>query len=119
MDVTKVKYVRVHVRRSELHTTETAVPLWELPVLQAVHGDVTVIGETLVEREPPSASEEFERLLKRYKQSRTDDGALSLPYVATVYGQFGVGEKALERAIREATFVDDDDLVGVLVSAGG
>lgn len=124
---TKIRYARVTIQRSELHTCETAVPLWEVPILEAIHGSreagntaITVHGETLVEREPPDPADEFTRLSNRYRKAKGEDGSFSMPFVAAVYGQFGVGTAALGRAIQEATVqTDDDDLLGAPVSAGG
>lgn len=130
--VTKIRYVRLSVRRSELHTAEITVPAWELPLVEAVHGSrdegstaVTVLGDVFVEREAPNAGDEFVRLSNRYKLAKNEDGSPSLPFVAAVYGQFGVGTAALASAIRNATVESSEkdalaDLLGdIKISAGG
>ena len=130
--ITKIRYVRLNIRRSELHTVEVAVPAWEVPIIEAMHGKpdegetaVTVLGDTLIEKKPPRPADEYTRLANRYKDAKNDDGSKSLPYVSAVYGQFGVGQGALASAIRAATVELSDaealaDLLGdVNVSAGG
>lgn len=115
------------IRRNELQTTRRTVPLWELPLLQAIHGAeaVSEVGDEVVEMDPPAANTEFTRLSNRYKQMEEDDGSKGPFYVVAVYGQFGVGTQALARAIeasvaREAPrAAAHADLVGSQVSAGG
>lgn len=108
-----VKGQHIKIRRSELHTVEEFVPLWEVPVIAAVHdeGAVQVTSEGIIaHRELPDAKEEFERLENRYKRARNDDGSQGLPVVATVYGQHGAGLQTLKRAIADAK-VDEESLV--------
>lgn len=125
-----IRFKKASIRHNELSTLHVDVPAWELPVLQAVHGgSVVETGEFLVDRDPPSAADEFERLTNRYKEAPGEDGSISkLPFVAAVYGQFNIGVTALTAAIREATVVkapakqrakSNADLVGDQVSAGG
>jgi hypothetical protein len=105
-----LKYIKAHVRISELHTQPVTVPAWELPILQIVHsgeGDVTVVGENLVDRLPPEANDEFTRLANRYGNTRTEDGSIGVPYVVSVYGQFGIGNAALAKAIAAATVIEE------------
>lgn len=96
-----MKYAIVNVVLSELHTQQMAVGPWEVPVLQAVHGvaDVQIVGEKSVDREPPDAADEFQRLQNRY---RAPAGENAIPYVAQVYGAHGQGVQRLAQAIREA-----------------
>jgi hypothetical protein len=125
-----LKYIKAHIRVSELHTQEVTVPEWEVPILRAIHaanGDaVTVVGEELIDRTPPFAGDEFVRLATRYRNTKTDDGGQGIPYVASVYGQFGVGNDRLEQAIKAATVADAEivetpaeDLIGEKVSSVG
>lgn len=97
-----LKHIIVDIRRSETTTVRKDYPTWEIPVLKAVHGEdnVTEVGDRLVDRNPPEAADEFQRLAERYRRSRSEDGSLALPYVALVYGQMGV--QRLEAAIRAA-----------------
>lgn len=90
----------VHVRLSELHTQQLVVPPWEVPVLQAVHGDadVQVVGSVTLDRELPEPTAEYERLERRYGRDSKSEQA----YVAMVYGQFGAGIANLERAMLDA-----------------
>lgn len=81
---------------------------WEVPILIAVHNpasgtendaaNVEEIGELLVDRDPPDAKDEFRRLAQRYRNPEGSD----IPFVAAVYGQFGVGTLGLAKAIADA-----------------
>lgn len=105
-----IKGQRIAIRRTELHTVEDTLPLWEVPVVSAVHDDgaVKVLAEVVITgRELPDAKEEFERLDVRYKRARNDDGSFGLAVVETVYGQHGAGIQALKRAIAEAAIAED------------
>lgn len=108
-----IKGQRVSIRRSELHTVEDTLALWEVPIVDAVHdeGALKVLADVIIaDRELPAAKEEYERLENRYKRARNDDGSFGLPVVAVVYGQAGVGLQALKRAIQDAK-VEEDSLV--------
>lgn len=105
-----VKGQTINIRRSELHTAQETLPLWEVPVVAAVHADgaVQVVQEViLADRTLPDAKEEYERLESRYKRARNDDGSLGDAVVAEVYGKHGAGVQALKRAISEATVAED------------
>jgi hypothetical protein len=108
-----VKGQKIEIRRSELHTVVATLPLWEIPVVAAVHdeGALKVVGDVVIAHcDLPDAKEEFERLSNRYKLARNDDGSFGLPVVATVYGQHAAGVSALKRAIAEAQ-TEADSLV--------
>lgn len=108
-----IKGQLISIRRSELHTVEDTVALWEVPVIAAVHDDgaVKVLSDVVIaSRDLPDPKEEFERLESRYKRARNDDGSQGLPVVATVYGQHAAGLQTLRRAIADAK-VEDDSLV--------
>lgn len=86
------------VRMSEVSTHRIEVPRWEIPVLQAIHGnDLQVVGNVVVKRAIPEPSDEFQRLATRYgpKNEKT-------PAVAAVFGNFGPGTAALRNAIRDS-----------------
>lgn len=113
-----LRHIAVEIRRNETIQLRNSFPEWEIPVLRAVHGDdnVTVVGEKLVDRDPPDAQDEFVRLNERYKRSRNDDGSLSTPFVHMVYGEMGVGR--LADAIQAAvTDPPEGDLVGDVAPA--
>lgn len=115
-----IRHVFVDIRRNEGATVRNSFPLWEVPILKVVHGEdsITVVGEKLVDREPPEAHDEFTRLNTRYKRSRADDGAQSTPYVHMVYGELGVAK--LAAAIAEAVVdAPQGDLTGLVSSVGG
>jgi hypothetical protein len=107
-----VKGQVIEIRRSELHTASETMPLWEIPLIEAIHEHgIKVIKEVVIAgREPPNPMEEFQRLENRYKRARNEDGSFGLPVVAAVYGQHAAGLQALSRAI-EAAKVEEDSLV--------
>jgi hypothetical protein len=114
-----LRYKMIEIRLSELQTLQLSIPTWELPVLAAVHAgaEITDRGEEMIEREPPEAGDEYRRLAIRYRNSRTEDGGIGPPFVAIVYGQFGVGTQKLADAIKAATVEVKnvpvtDDLIG-------
>ncbi len=96
-----ILYQKLDVRASELTTIRVEVAAWESPVLQAVHGDdVSFVSESVIDdKEAPEAGDEFARLVVRYKA----EGEEGVPPVAAVYGQFGPGIAALQKAIEAAT----------------
>ena len=96
-----ILYQKLDIRTSELTTTRVEVAAWESPVLQAVHGDnVTFVSESVLkDRVAPEAADEFARLSNRYK-GETEE---TPPFVTAVYGQFGPGVAALQKAIEAAT----------------
>lgn len=105
----KIKHAEVELRQNETTTTNLLLPVWEVPVLEAVHGSnkVKVLAEKLVVRNKPDTSTEFERLSTRYKESRNDEGFKGPKYVTMVYGDFAAGVRNLGNAIDAAcgTFV--------------
>jgi hypothetical protein len=114
------KYVRAKIRLSELHVQPVFVPRWELPVLQAVHADVQVVGEENHRaKRAVDAADEFARLANRYGSPEVG----APPFVAAVYGAYGPGLAKLEHeiaiaAVPEPTTPDalfestDDSLLG-------
>jgi len=96
-----ILFQKLDIRTSELTQTRVEVAAWESPVLQAVHGEnVTFVSETVLEdRVAPDAADEFVRLSERYK-GETEE---SPPFITLVYGQFGPGVAALQKAIEAAT----------------
>lgn len=107
-----IKFFVLKIRSSEHTTFRTETAAWEVPILEAVHADandgdtgeqassnVEVVGEFLVDREPPAAADEFRRLANKY---RSPEGT-GISYVASVYGNHGVGVQGISRAIKEAT----------------
>jgi len=96
-----ILFQKLDIRTSELTQTRVEVAAWESPVLQAVHGEnVTFVSESVLEdRIAPDAADEFARLAERYK-GETED---SPPFITMVYGQFGPGVAALQKAIEAAT----------------
>lgn len=96
-----ILYQKLDIRASELTTIRVIVAAWESPVLQAVHGDnVSFVSEAIIDhKKAPEAGDEFARLAERYKGESEE----AIPPVAAVYGQFGPGVAALQKAIEAAT----------------
>jgi hypothetical protein len=103
----KYRHILADVRLSETHTQRVVLPEWEIPVLQAVHGNnVTEVGTNDLDRKGEvEASNEFTRLAEKYKGEPDQP-----PYVAAVYGLFGPGVTALGKAIKAATVEDEAEL---------
>jgi hypothetical protein len=94
-----MQYAICDVRVSELHTKQLTCPPWEVPVLQAIHGEnVQVIGQQEVDRDPPDPDDEYKRLCNRYSSNKEESNSI----VAQVYGTYDSGIKALAKAIGEA-----------------
>ena len=96
-----ILYQKLDIRTTELTQVRVEVAAWESPVLQAVHGEnVTFVSESVLEdRVAPEAADEFVRLSERYK-GETEE---TPPFITAVYGQFGPGVAALQKAIEAAT----------------
>lgn len=97
----KLRYAKVRVRLSEAHIRVVTVYPWEVPILQAVHGEGTAPTGEFIEKEvanAPDAAKEFERLAARYRAPANGD----TPYVALVYGNFGLGVAKIDEQIKGA-----------------
>lgn len=111
---------RVRIRRSELATMVRDVPDWEVPLLEALWAEAFSVDRDIVmRREPPASAEaEYKRLVKVYKEALDEKGDMTgVTYAAAVYGQFGVGVKALARAIEAATLPAESDVSDLLCVA--
>jgi hypothetical protein len=100
-----MRMAQLRVQRSELSThTEIMFP-WEAPILQHIHGALSVkeIGESFEPFEVPDAQGEFDRLASRYGQ----DNESGIPYVVQVYGQGRIGLEALRQEINKAATAVD------------
>lgn len=80
-----MELVSVGIKRNPAHTIHRECPDYEVPVLQELHGDMSVIvGErkAIPKDEVPDAQTAYDALLARYN---TNDGAQALN---TVYRSF-------------------------------
>lgn len=104
-----VKGAIIEIRRSELHTVQDHVPMWEIPVIEAVHAlGIKLIEEKILAHvEAPEAGDEYTRLENRYRRSRNEDGSQGIPVVAQIYGMHAAGVQALGRAIDSAKLAAD------------
>jgi len=99
-----MQFRKVNILRDETTSILSLVADWEVPLLEAIHGEERLsIGE-LVEAQgrewPTDARGEFQRLGALYGVTGSGDNALS--FVERVYGAGSIGVKNLERAMAEA-----------------
>ena len=98
-----IKYSIADVKMNERNTQQVTVGPWEIPIMMAVHGGhVKVVDTVSLEREPPDASMEYDRLANKYRNGHGEEGAGQPPYVEQVYGKFGEGIAKLDAAIQAA-----------------
>jgi hypothetical protein len=118
-----VKMQTIELRISDHQILRVSVPAWEVPILEVIHNrePMVHIEDYLADRVVPDANDEFQRLATRYRNIVEEDGSKGIPFVAAVYGQFGVSK--LERAIRDAIVTvpaaSNADLLGEPVSSVG
>lgn len=86
------------------------VPRWEVPILEAVHADVTPIRGIVEDRPTPSSDQEYDRLIACYGESVSEDGSKGVAYVAAVYGQMGAGRAALRTAMQACVLPADTEV---------
>lgn len=119
---TKLRHITALVRVTEALTVQITVPEWELHVVQAVHGTEgdLIDGNVLIERDPPNAGVELDRLAKRYGSTRDEDGRQGVSFVESVYGANRAGIVALGNAIKQATLEAENELLSIddLVGTG-
>lgn len=102
-----MRYERVMIKRDTNTVHNRAVPQWEIPVLEFIFEDGNVTPTGVYEEvagEYPEANVEFNRLTQRYGA----DPQNGTPYVAAVYGNAGVGIRALRKAIAESEVEDQE-----------
>lgn len=94
-----MKYARVTVNKDPMEKIARCVPVYEIPVLKAIHGATAVqlIDEVERDLDPPGVEEEYERLSRLYRIHPER----KQPYVEMVYGQPLSG--GLSKAIEAAT----------------
>lgn len=99
-----LRYLNVTVHRHELHKQPVTVPAWEVPLLESLYAGIEVGGEVEVNRPAPDAQTEYERLERKYREYRDENGDhTGESVVGAVYGRFQQGVNALGRAIADAT----------------
>ncbi len=99
----KIRYQEIEVRmHSGNAIVRITVPEWEVPVVQAIHPEVSVIRDVVREREAPSVSSEMTRLQAAYGAERQEGGFTGVTFAESVYGQHAVGTNALKRAMQGA-----------------
>jgi len=103
----KTKFLEVLIRRDATLAIPQTVAAWEVPLLEAAHDTVEVVGERILDRGPPETDDEFVRLGNKYGRSENEDGSKGLPFVEAVYGQHGIGRGRLAEAIKAATVAEE------------
>lgn len=100
-----MRYVRVKVKRDTLTTYSRSLPEWEIPVLEYIFEAGNIEREEVFEQVAagyPDAGLEFDRLVRAYGS----DPENGIPHVASVYGNGGIGIRALKREIDAASAAD-------------
>ena len=96
---TTMKYAKLTIKRNVMESITRTVPLYEAPILEAIHGAsaMTMHGEVEREVEQPNVNAEHARLTRLY--GRHDESGL--PVVEYVYGRPTSGqlEKAIEASM--------------------
>lgn len=105
----KLQYVEAAVvLKDRANIVNARYPVWEIPLLEAIHaGGVSVVREIVEERPAPSSDSEYDRLLAVYGNIVQDDGTQGGPVVAAVYGSMGEGRRRLRVAMQEAVLPAD------------
>lgn len=94
-----MKFLICDVRISELLTKQVSCVPWEVPILEALHGgNVKIVGEEEIDRDPPSPGDEYLRLTNRYRGNKEEETAI----VAQVYGSHQAGVNKLREEMRAA-----------------
>lgn len=100
----KIRYKKVEIRMQQgASILQLEVPEWELPVLQAIHPEITELKDTVHDRVPvPSVSGEMSRLIAAYGAEREEGGITGVAYAEAVYGSHGAGLAALKLVMQGA-----------------
>jgi hypothetical protein len=99
----KFRYKKIKIRMQQgASELEKIVPEWEVPIVQAVHPEVSEVSDVVVESAALSVSEEYQRLQNAYGAEREEGGLTGMAYIEAVYGQHGAGQQALKRAMQGA-----------------
>jgi|GEM_PF-4091951 len=99
----KLRYKEIEVRMQQgASILRLRVPEWEVPIIMAIHPEVTEIRDCVEQRDAPSVSKEMDRLKLAYGAEREEGGITGLTYVEAVYGQHGIGLQSLKRAMQGA-----------------
>lgn len=111
----KFKRVEVRIRMRDGATViQRRVPAWEVPVLEAVHPETSVVNGDLVgeseDGKPLSVQSEVDRLTASYGYERDTNGTAGGTYFAAAYGAAGAGYQALKRAMQNAVLPDDAEV---------
>lgn len=123
-----ILFKSVQMNRDILMQVVRTVPVWEVPVLDLVHGgQITVLDgkDQIVDRPLPNEQVEFERLEAVYRNHTSDGGTPGAPVVAQVYGDGPRGRKTLKDAIQEGYVAEwpkgyvDDLVAGCQVGQAG
>ena len=97
-----MQYVICKIKRDTNTVHHKSVPMWEVPLLEFLFEDgnveVTDELEDVNGMEYPDPAFEFDRLTRAYGS----DNKSGVPHVAAIYGNAGVGVRALAKAMAEA-----------------
>jgi hypothetical protein len=107
-----MRHYEVKIKRDTQTTYVVQVPEWEIPLLEYVfeQGNIDRLeGVVKFDREYPSADYEFDRLARAYgKDPQTGE-----TYVSKVYGNAGIGIRALKKLMIDERTAEDSEPVHV------
>lgn len=107
-----MRHYEISVKRDTQTTFVVSVPEWEIPLYEFIYdqGNVEKLGNvTKLEREYPSADYEFDRLARAFgKDPQTGE-----TYVSKVYGNAGIGTRALKKLMLDERTAEDSEPVHV------
>jgi hypothetical protein len=118
-----MRFTLVTVTRDETSSMPIHVGAWEIPVLEAKHGEERIsVGDEVDFPDrpwPEDARSEMQRLSQLYGMTGAGDDALS--FAERAYGAGSTGIKALEKAMKAARkgTGNTEDLVGSKAAAAG
>lgn len=105
----KLQYVEAAVvLKDRANIVHTRVPVWEVPLLEAIHAaGVSVVRDIVEERQTPSSDSEYDRLEAVYGKLQLEDGTQGGSVVSAVYGSMGEGRRRLRSAMQDAVLPKD------------
>lgn len=108
----KLQYVEAAVvLKDRANVVHTRVPVWEVPLLEAIHaGGVSVVRDIVEDRQTPSSDSEYDRLEAVYGKLQLEDGTQGGSVVSAVYGSMGEGRRRLRSAMQDAVLPKDTEV---------
>lgn len=113
----KLRYKKIEVRmQAGASIAQIDVPEWVVPVIQAIHPEVTEISDVVVDMPTPSVSREMNRMKVTYGSEREEGGFTGIAYAEAVYGQHAIGLAALRKAMQAAVLPNSTPVTPTMLS---